>query len=179
MGFWEWLMFRRWPKPEVPASLTLDLEAARLGRIGLGDPAQVLAETLGAPASYWDMRNQRWWVYPQLGLSFQTEAEQISYIAIVLAQLDYAMPPSVLDQLRPFSGLVRFKHGPERPSQLQESSFTKVFGEPFWSDRDSEETVLHFRHGKVVIEAEFTPAGVLKHLALFPADDAEEPAEAG
>jgi hypothetical protein len=169
MGFWEWLMFRSWPKPELPASLTLDLESAHLGKIGLGDPAQVLADTLGAPASYWDMRKRGWWVYPQLGLGFETEAEQIRYIAIVLTQLDYAMPASVQGQFRPFSGLVRFKHGPERPSQLQERSFTEVFGEPSRSDRDSEETVLWFRHGKVDIEAEFTPTGVLKHLALFPA----------
>lgn len=173
MGFWESLMFRRWPKPELPASLTLDLETARLGKIALGDTSQVMAESLGAPASYWKMRNG-FWLYPQLGLGLETEAERISAIVLVLAHPEYSMLLPVQGQFRPFPGLVRFKHGTERPSQLQERTLTEALGAPVWSDRDPEEVVLRFRHGKADVEAELTPEGALKQLALFPADEPEQ-----
>jgi hypothetical protein len=166
MGLVEAWMFRRWPKPAPPASLTLDMEAGRLGGIALRSPAKALAEVLGAPASYREMRRGRW-VYPQLGVGFEEEEGKLITIALVFSHPELSPLWACQDTFRPFTGQVRFRHGPQRAAGLQEPLLREALGAPISEDRDEEEVVVRFRRGDVEVEAEFTPEGALKLLSLF------------
>jgi hypothetical protein len=169
MGLLESWMFRGWPRPTKPAVLTLDLDEARLGSFALGSPARSLAESLGPPASYWLMRRRGWWLYPESGLAFEEKDGHIIYMAIVSAHPEASLLQGFVARFRPFSGLVRLRHGTERASSLREETFRGLFGDPVEADRDPNEAVLTFRKGEVAVEAEFLPSGQLKHLAFFEA----------
>lgn len=169
MGLLDSWMFRGWPVPVLPASLTLDPGSARLGAIALGEPARLLAESLGPPVSYWLMRRRGWWLYPERGLCFEVKNDRIISMAIVAAQPETSLLQDFVDRFQPFSGLVRLGYGSERMSNLQEQMFREAFGAPVETERDREVLVLTFRVGGVEVETEFLPNGRLKHLALFPA----------
>ncbi|OJT21643.1 hypothetical protein BO221_27970 [Archangium sp. Cb G35] len=161
-------MFRGWPRPMQPASLTLDVGSARLGTIALGAPARLLAENLGPPVSYWLMRQRGWWLYPERGLSFEVKNDRIISMAIVVAQPETSLLQRFVDRFQPFSGLVRLGHGTERASNLQERTFREALGTPMETERDREALALTFRVGGVHVDTEFLPNGRLKHLVLFP-----------
>jgi hypothetical protein len=169
MGLLETWMFRGWPRPAKPASLTLELSEARLGSFTLGSPAQGLAESLGPPVSYWLMRQRGWWLYPESGLAFEEKDGRLIYMAIIAAHPETSLLQRFVARFRPFSGLVRLKHGTERTSSLQEATFRELLGAPVEEERDPEALVLTFRVGEVAVETEFLPSGRLKHLALFRA----------
>ncbi|MDY7232518.1 hypothetical protein [Hyalangium rubrum] len=118
--------------------------------------------------SYWLMRRRGWWLYPEIGLAFEVMNDRIIYMAIVAAQPETSLLQNFVAQFRPFSGLVRHRHGTERTSNLQEQTFRDAFGAPVYEDRDPEEIVVTFRVNEVDVETEFLPNGRLKHLALFP-----------
>jgi hypothetical protein len=168
MGLLESWMFRNWPRPTQPASLTLDLDKARLGNLGLGTADRMLAETLGPPASYWLKRKWGRWLYPESGVAFEVNGERVVYMAIVAAHPETSLLQDFVARFRPFSGQVRLAHGTERISNLQEQTFRELFGKPVEVDRDAEELVLTFHNKGVTVEAEFIPSGRLKHLAFFP-----------
>jgi hypothetical protein len=167
MGLLESWMFRRWPRPAQPASLVLELAALRLGPLGLGSPAQELADRLGPPASYSLMRKRGWWLYPELGLAFEAKDGQLIYLALISAHPETSLLQGFEARFRPFSGLVRLPRGTERLSSLQEPTFRELFGEPVDAVREPGESVVTFRVGNADVEPEFFPNGRLKHLALF------------
>jgi hypothetical protein len=167
MGLLESWMFRTWPRPAPAASLTLELAALRLGPLGLGSPAQELAERLGPPASYGLMRKRGWWLYPELGLAFEAKDGHLIYLALVAAHPEGSLLQGFEARFRPFSGPVRLPRGTERLSSLQEPVFRELFGEPVEAVREPGEAVVTFRVGEAAVELEFLPQGRLKHLALF------------
>jgi hypothetical protein len=169
MGLLETWMFRGWPRPVQPASLTLDVGSARLGAMTLGAPARLLAESLGPPVSYRLMRRRGWWLYPERGLSFEVKDDRIIYMALIAAQPETSLLQHFEDRFQPFSGLVRLGHGGERTSHLQERTFREALGAPVETERDREALVLTFRVGGGSVETEFLSTGRLKHLALYPA----------
>lgn len=164
-------MFRKWPRPAQPASLTLDLVEARLGTLALGMPSQAVAESLGPPSSYPVLRKFKWWLYSANGLCFEVTDERIAAMWMITAHDDGSMPFGLAPPYQPFSWPVRLPHGAERLDRLQEQTFRGLFGEPVLIDRDSEETVMRFRKRGVEIEIDLTPAGTLKRLSFFQPED--------
>ena len=169
MGLLEAWMFRGWPRPAQPASLTLELAELRLRPFALGAPVRGLAERLGPPASYRLLSKRGWWLYPESGLAFEGKDERIIYMGVVAGHPEESLLQDFVSRFRPFSGQVRLAHGSERISSLREPLFRELFGEPVEADRDSGEAVLTFRKSGVTIEAAFMRSGHLKHLAFLTA----------
>jgi len=175
MGLQEWLFFRNWPRPRQgggPPDLNLDIAKRTLGIFKEDTLVETLKERLGPPVSWSRMRHQRQWVYPDLGVIFESECGLIVEYLVVTRQPELSPLRKWQGLWQAWSGSIAFPDGFRRQGlEIRLDDFLKHLEEP--TDRDDEDgegTTLVYSLTKqlpdIDLEVEFTPEGELRNLDI-------------
>ncbi len=176
MGLLEKFFFRNWPHPldyPGPPDLTLDLARGALGTLRLNDSVELLKERLGPPASWNRMRKGGQWLYPELGVSFDSDEGLVNSFDVVPRKPEGSALFEWSKVWKPWSGTILFADG-FRVSGLEAKldDFLGHAGKPAHRENEDHEDILlqydgssNFPEGG--FDVEFTPEGELLNLELY------------
>lgn len=175
MGLLETIFFRNWPRPRHSGDrhdLTLDLARGALGAFRLGVPVQLLKERLGPPVSWHHLRKSGRWLYPELGIIFESARDRIDAFSVITRRPEWSSFQKWQNIWRPWAGTLRFPDGFKTCTKdIRLAAFLEHAGRPTNQEQEEEDVLLQysdspkFRH--IAFDVEFTLQGDLISLYLW------------
>jgi len=170
MGVLEKIFFRNHPKPAAGVSCDLDLSSKSLGPLALGTPYGQIIQIFGPPASWWLMKKENYFIYPELGLAIEVFEQKVDCLVVAMREPQWIDFRNHINKFSPFSGSITIKPGLSRSAAMIDAGFiVKNLGAPLKSDQDEEEIVLTFRGAGWGGDFEFCKDKMLKCIRIWPA----------
>ncbi len=176
MGLLEKFFFRNWPRPLdylAPPDLSLDLARGALGSLRLNDSVELLKQRLGPPVSWNRMRRGGKWLYPELGVSLDSDEGLVYSFDVVPRKPEWSALLEWSKVWKPWSGTLLFPDGFTHSGlESKLDDFLKHAGEPAQrEDEDHEDILLEYDGSPSFpdggFDVEFTPEGELLNLTLY------------
>jgi hypothetical protein len=181
MGIMEWFFYRDVQRPKIPPILDFNIPGGTLGPLGIKTHQREIMRLLGPPVSWWAVRGEGLYIYPEAGLNVEAEQEEVTGFTVAMREPQFCDFKNFTGKQgngqeagvwRPFAG--RIKISPDfdwlKADGITTRHFMEQAGEPKQIDNEPEdnEIVYEYRGGAIDYDAEFLTSGELKCIRVWP-----------